>query len=493
MRLRGTRAARARLGAALGLGLWAAGALGPQTALALRAPAPVCDAGWLLSALRDAEGGTRVRALGPLVEWSDAEGGRTLRAVRPFAVRETDPALGHDVVDVLWPLVSVIRFGRERDWRVLLLLRAHDFDTRDRSSRWRFWLLPVLYAGRSADGRGYGAVFPIGGEIREFLGRDRIDFVLFPLYSYSTLNDLRTWNVLWPVFSLTRGDDTLRMRAFPVYGYSRRGADRRTFVMWPVWSSATYGEPGQSGYAWMLFPVCGRARLPRQQTWMVLPPLFRWTQAGSARAVNAPWPFVQLSRGDLHKTYLWPAWGVRRQGAVQSGFALWPVCQWWRTETEGETRTRRLVVPFLIAETVATAREGGEACQTERYLKVWPVFSRAASGDRSVTRVLDLWPGKPFPPVERNLAPFWTVFRRERKGDAIESECLWGLGRRLADGDGRYTSVFPLVSWSGSRENDRRRWDLLMGLVGYQREGSRRSVRLLYFIRIGSAHEPDNA
>ena len=32
----------------------------------------------------------------------------------------------------------------------------------------------IIYGGRDKDGRGYFALFPVGGTIREFLGRDRV-------------------------------------------------------------------------------------------------------------------------------------------------------------------------------------------------------------------------------------------------------------------------------------------------------------------------------
>ena len=84
--------------------------------------------------------------------------------------------------------------------------------------------------------------------------------------------------------------------------------------------------------------------------------------------------------------------------------------------------------------------------------------------------------------------------RRWRGGDR-ETELLWGLYRRSARGDeAARTSVFPLVEWSGDRRAgaDRSSWSLLKGLAGSEREGDRRTWRLLYFIRFSTGGNADH-
>jgi hypothetical protein len=93
--------------------------------------------------------------------------------------------------------------------------------------------------------------------------------------------------------------------------------------------------------------------------------------------------------------------------------------------------------------------------------------------------------------VERNFAPLWTLYSRERHGTASEDEVLWGLFRsRRESGGARSLSLFPLFSVSSSPEDGGRAdLSLLLGAVRVRREGLRGHCRLLYFLRFGAADE----
>ena len=73
--------------------------------------------------------------------------------------------------------------------------------------------------------------------------------------------------------------------------------------------------------------------------------------------------------------------------------------------------------------------------------------------------------------------------------DEREQELLWGLWRRRSGGAVSSMSAFPLVDSSGTADGQTRSWNLLRGLFGYEREGLRRSVRLLYWLRFGLGNE----
>jgi hypothetical protein len=122
---------------------------------------------------------------------------------------------------------------------------------------------------------------------------------------------------------------------------------------------------------------------------------------------------------------------------------------------------------------------------TDRYVSLWPLVSYVRSrDDYKRVRLLDLWPFRDTAPIERNLAPWWTLYRYERHAEAHDSELLWGLARWGRGREGtRYGSVFPLVSWSRDAKADaHREWDFLKGLVGYRRSQVGREYRALYII-----------
>jgi hypothetical protein len=239
----------------------------------------------------------------------------------------------------------------------------------------------------------------------------------------------------------------------------------------------------------MLFPFCGQTRTTRQHGWTVLPPLFRWHVSEGQTSLRCPWPFVQWDKGRVNRFYLWPLWGQRQAGRLTTSFFLWPIGHTWRAERNDHVDRRFYLAPVLSVHKKQWTTDDEKAGKRKgevfsRTIKVWPLFSYRREQDASRLRFLDLWPGRDAPAVERNLAPLWTLFSRVRNPDVAEDELLWGLYRRRSTADGdRSLSVFPLFNSESTEQGKKRSWSILKGLIGYERDGLRRRVRLLYFFR----------
>jgi len=343
-------------------------------------------------------------------------------------------------------------------------------------------LFPVLYWGRSRQGEDYLGLFPLYGDIREFLGRDRFLFFLFPLYGYHTVDDVETWEVLWPIVSRSRGEHVSRFRVWPFYGRSEKDeAYIKHFVLWPFWTHARFMYPAAQGTSWILFPFYGRTDMTDQQGWTVLPPFFRWSRSAQRRELSCPWPFVQYASGDEDKLYLWPLWGRREREGSRSGFAAWPFFHWRRLESGDRILERRFLLPFVYHERVLSPSET-EA--TARYVKLWPLYDYRREGETMRLRLPTLWPLKQTGAIERNLAPLWTLFSHTRTGESVETELLWGLYRYRRDGaEERRVSLFPLMSTHrcGSGETERSGWSFLLGLLGREKEANESRWRFLWF------------
>lgn len=451
-------------------------------ALPLQA-APTWDFGPFFSAFSDEGVGiSRWEAVGPVME-SMAAGPVDRFAFRPFYCRETDPR-GRTVTDVLWPIASFRKWHGESDWRILTAF-GHDDDVADPASPYRVWLLPLVFLGRNDSGQDYGAVFPLGGRIENWFGRDEVSFLLFPLYARSRLNDLQTHHVLWPLISRTTGKDVRQIRVFPFYGYSRRpDTMERRFILWPFWTQVCERRPGRSGGGFMLFPVIGHVSTTDQKTWMWLPPLFRYTKRADGTSGACPWPLVQWESGKRDKTYVWPIYGRRSANGDTLSFWLWPFLWKGRTEQQGGIRNRFRVFPLYSQES-CQVQAGVGSRVSERYMSVWPLMSYDRRDSNTIVRMLDVWPFRNVEPVERNLAPWWTVFSRYRCDRGTGGRFLWGLARWSTSYDGRrYRSVFPLVrTESDAGEKGFHEWDVLKGAVGYRRDAAGTSYRLLYLLR----------
>lgn len=451
------------------------------------------EVGPLYASHDDLHGVPGFKALGPLVEHRKDDAGRTFTAIRPFWSRTVDSVADRSVADWVWPLGSVKDREGEKHWRFLPAF-GHDFDTESRPSRHRWTVFPVLFGGRTRELDPYFAVFPLGGTLHEFLGRDRIMFVMFPVYARSSIKDLQTHSVFWPIYSRTVGTGVYRHRVWPLYGISvNEGRWTKRFVAWPFWTSVRYHYPDQQGGGFVLFPLYGQVNVEDRRSRMVLPPLFKveWDDHDHL-AWNAPWPFLQYSRGNTDKLYVWPLYGQRSRDDEHRWFALWPLVG-GRQQTLPKATVRRFhVMPLLQYESRfalerQAVNDSGPRVQAdqaeERYFKLWPLFSYRRELDHARFRTLALWPLKQTPGIERNWAPWWSLWTHERAEDERRTEALWGVYRHQRDTESRDFSIFPLVQVSSDTEDASRRVSLLYGLLGYRRSGLQRSARLLYFLR----------
>lgn len=457
-------------------------------------PAREWDIGFLSCADIDPTGAERVRALGPFVERQKDDAGMVFTAVRPFYSSTTEPARDRSLREFLWPVGMIKQYRGETYWRFLSAF-GHDFDNADPESRKRFIVFPVLYTGRDKEGSKYFAVFPIGGTIHEFLGRDKINFALFPLYTHSSVDDVETYDVIWPLISWSKGEDVSRFRLFPLYGQSfNRNRWTKRFVLWPLWSSVRYQYPDQQGGGFVLFPLYGQAKAGENRSWTFLPPFFKLGYGKESMELNCPWPLFQYRSGDPAKLYIWPLWGRKTVGQVKSSFALWPIIN---TEeiTRNESVLKRFnILPLVYHEKMLIKDDGNESAADrvgERYFKFWPLLSYERRKADARFRMLALWPLKRTPAVERNLAPIWSLYSHERTGEVVEDDVLWGLFRRRSNGaEGGRISLFPLFSSEKTTDGDgSREWNILMGLIGCKTKGLQKTYKILYFIKIRCGKE----
>ncbi len=445
------------------------------------------DWGPLASRLKAPTGETRLRVLGPVYERTTGAEGHTLTAVRPLYSRTTAPANEFSSQEWLWPVAQRRVLENASSWRILLAYGINR-DITDPASPYRVMVLPIYFQGRNAAGRRHLAVFPLGGRIHDLFGRDEIDFALFPLWARSRMKDQRSTTVLWPIYSRTVGEGIYRFRIFPFYGTSHRdGAYDKKFVLWPFWSQAAFHYPKSSGKGYVLFPFYGKLRLTDQRSTMFLPPLIRFHKGERINSTLAPWPFVQIRSGEQEKFYLWPLYGHRRTLSVESSFQLWPI---FRQEAINRPKTvvrRNWAMPFWFQEVERTrAFEPDQKTEVVgRYTLVWPLFSYRREGEWRRWRALELWPKRNTQPVERNWSPWWTVYDRVKGPDAHETTVLWGLYRsRHREDMYRDFSIFPLYEKTSDLQECESGWKLLKGLVGFERSPDRRTLRLLYFLRI---------
>jgi len=450
---------------------------------------------WPLLRIRSSADGSKrsVEALGPLIEWYSSPV-ESRFFLRPLYNRRNDRRSRVTESEWLYPF----GFGTRRPdlkRRVLFPLCVFDNDRfSDGSVQRRSIVLPLLYR-RSGKGPADFFLFPFGGVIHDFFGRDRIMVILWPLYVHQQNNQAQSWSFLHPVFSRIRWQDGgSGFKVWPLFGINRRPEKMlKLFVLWPVAHYQRMKLERGELRRWWIWPFYGRLESPGGWEWSVLWPFFshRVDRTAGREDWWYPWPFLGRRTGltrdgaadrDLSGWTFWPVFSTERRGRTRTAQFLWPF-GWYRRATEAGKK----VFSFRIVPLMFRQREESEAGRTGAW-QLWPLmkYRREADGRREL-EFPSLMPMRHFSPWERNFAPLFRVFSYHRSPEGTRSwRLLWRLARVDSGPTGRYIEIAPLFKVRTRRvDRSESHWSLLRGLVGYARVGKRRSWRFLYFLRTG--------
>ena len=425
---------------------------------------------------------TSLNLLGPLGKWESSRRSTRL-ALRPLYYREASRDGTVIDEDVLFPVASRLHRG-ERDYFEFLRLLNVDVGSQGQGDD-EINLFPLIFYGDKEEAGRYFAVFPLGGRLLRKFGRDSIDFALFPLYSRTVRAGTTTDNVLWPIFSLSRGERTFGWQFWPLYGQiEEEGVSAKRFALWPLVLSEESGlntsEPRQHR---LVFPFYESTDAPGFHSTGILWPFFTHVldEDQGYEEWDFPWPLLRRTTGTArHGIRLFPLYTDETSGGIRTRLVLWPLYKIEEFRNEKLTQRRDRVCYFLFSH--LQEQLGNGALPHKKRIALWPLFTYESKDGVGSFATLSLF--EPFYPenerLARNLAPLWHLYqtRWDLQGNRASS-FLWNLYWREERGADRAWELFPLLSYSGTVSSGSD-VALLKGLLRYQRQATRRTVKLFY-------------
>jgi hypothetical protein len=364
------------------------------------------------------------------------------------------------------------------------------------------WILfPILFGGHSHDGEDYFAFFPLGGRIRNFLGMDKYDFFLWPLFQRvrpSATEDSVSTSFLLLVAWTEGGNRDGSYRILPFYMHRRwEGKYDKYSVLWPFFhyqeTRKDKKHPATLYSFWPLFlhehsDIHYRFGLigpilflgPLIQLNREIPELWEGepnVAGNSYYLYDVPWPLVRVERKrDYDYLRILPFYAHYEEEGFDSKAYLIPLI-WYRQEDNAAyEKTDFHFAPFFHTSLKTLAHDAG----VDGYLQFWPLFHRSFDEegvtDFSVLSLLPLRKQKFIRPVDEAFWPFWNVYRYRRDAwGASRHSALFGLITHYsAPEETRFS--FPLLYSYHRTEMDRWRHDFLLGLlsIGGNDEGLKR-------------------
>jgi hypothetical protein len=426
--------------------------------------------------------GHRTEALGPLFYEQQSDLGLTW-AVPPLFSHHIEPQIDALENNFLYPLLTYERFGKEYRWQLGQLFSFAGGRQPNDSEKSRFTIFPIYFQQRSSDTNdNYTALLPVYGHLNDRLMRDRIFFVMFPIYCETRKRDVVTDNYLFPFSHLRHGDGLSGWQLWPLVGAEHKVVTSKTngfgdvetiaghdryFALWPIhsWQSNGIGTGNPETFRADL-PLYSARRSPQRDATTVLWPFFTWIddRTNHFHEWQGPWPFVVFARGeDRNISRVWPIFSHSQNKTTENDSYLWPLYQRKETHADPLEKTRKSVLFYAYsAVTEKNTQTGAE----KKRVDMWPFFTwhREFDGNERLQIFAPLEPALPNNRgIERNWSPLWSLWRREHnaKTGATSQSLLWNFYRR---------EVAP-----GSKK-----CSLLFGLFQYQFDGENKRLRLFY-------------
>jgi len=393
------------------------------------------------------------RAIGPLFEYSSKGKSNDLLALRPLFSEEDNGILYS--IDVLWPFFVYRENDFEKYWRFFLLYSGSSkINDKFKAENPHTGLIPFWAYGRDEENKLYWAIFPIYGNLKNFLAYDSIDFVLFPIYLKTKKGETKGKAYFWPIWNYDEAPSFRKFRFFPFYAYHERyNVFKRVSYFWPFYHNAEYYNPKAEGKGWFLWPFYGENSFKNLKSWTFLWPFFSFYRRdfeGDDRdgiGFNMPWPFIQYrnnvdrdEKNEKWRFYIWPLIGRSERVNSDYQFILWPFFSSLYTKGDEGNVDWVWILPFYWSKRAFD----NKSMERELYRNFYPFISYLNKGDFCEIRILDLWFQRNMPAIERNWAPLWIFFNYQSKGEFFRYDFLWGIFKYFnTKKDGKGVAIEP--------------------------------------------------
>ncbi|HEX3729469.1 MAG TPA: hypothetical protein VHV47_06670 [Opitutaceae bacterium] len=417
-------------------------------------------------------------ALGPFFFSHPEANGDRVSGFRPLYLRRDTTGLDTPEVDVAYPIFYWRSYRNNAEWSVLKL--ANRFGKKEnapaaapRDDEFDLW--PFYFSRQNGDPQtSYRALFPIYGTMKNRFSRDRISWVLWPLFVQTNRDGETTTSAPYPFIRVTRGA-AHGFALWPLFGWnSWPGAYTRHFYLWPLgWDDVAQIPPDAPGGAGVLhkqaflpfyLSVTSPAVVDKVYGW----PFFGYTDRTAPFRYHETrylWPFLVQGRGDARYVN---RWGPFYTHSVLKGYdktwVLWPL---WRDATwkESGVRIEKQQFVFWFYWNLIEHSLSNPSAAPARTTHVWPLLSIWDNGaDRAQVEIFS--PFEVFFPHNDKVRPLWSpltaVYRYDRN-----------------QGDTRASLLWDAVTWSNSRTHNTAEFHL-GPLLGVERTPYARRVSLLH-------------
>ncbi|MEI6108316.1 MAG: hypothetical protein WCR49_15070, partial [Opitutae bacterium] len=212
---------------------------------------------------------------------------------------------------LLYPFFTWQKEPNYRYFSFLSLINSREVADTGQYPASNFDIWPFYFSRTTTEpGESYRAFFPFVGTIQRRLGKGRIQFVLFPLYSHVETDQKQTTHILWPLFRFIDGGGHQGFEFWPLFGHKGRAGDYDDrFLLWPlVYRDANNISAPVPQVKLGVLPFYARDTGPGYISETYAWPFFGYTRRTEPFRYNEQrylWPFLVQGQGEQRMVNRW--------------------------------------------------------------------------------------------------------------------------------------------------------------------------------------------
>ncbi len=401
--------------------------------------------------------------------------------VHPFYSRYEHTDRAYKIQSVLYPVFYNHGTNYWNRWSILYFWTGEDLYHEDDGSDSDFFLAPFFSWGSGGtENDRYFSFFPVYGTFNDKFGWDKLEFVLFPVYSTWQRGRYKAHSLLWPLI-MWGGDGLNRndFRFLPFYSKKEhRGKYIQKSIVWPFFQWGSTGldrKDPRHHFLFLPFYAQKHSDSGQMYAYSILYPfsLVAWgaDEAVGAKELRVLWFIYQDMKSEspyTRKKVLFPFYAHYQFGN--------PELDYYKEMNFyfillGRLTTRSAIIDseydFFVPFYYNLQRTYRKENRTAYSLKVWPLFhSYSDTGESNGWQTVSLWP---FPDdyIDRNWGPYYSLaeYKRHQNGDRYFGMLFRVYSQYWNEKDTRWF----LAGFDYRNSPDHFHFSLLGGLLGYKK------------------------
>ena len=402
----------------------------------------------------------------PFIEWQKTDKEKNV-FVKPFAWHHQKNRMSNFF---LYPFSVEHKTSYDAQWIAFFGLFSHHY-SRQAHKKGNIQLAPFYFSqyGYDADSN-YAAIFPLGGTVKNFLGKNRVDWFLWPLWVRTQNNGFTNYWFPWPFLNYVKGQDHHGFAIWPLGGHYYKNAtyDNRYFL-WPfIYNYRQQLRADEYHVKKGFLPFFAYERSPRVKDLSCVWPIWgdRYEIEPRYEEHRLFWPLWIRGDGENITIRRWaPFYTYRKEKNYKKQWWLWPLVK--RTIRQEKSRMVRQEQFLYFVIWNQRQQVGNFRAQKSHF---WPLFSYWNSGNDEVQLQI-VSPLEVFfqgnRAVQKLYNDFFALYRYLRIKDEHRYQWFWNFIQASSSSKGRSCHVaFLLDSQMDATKNE---LVICKGLVHYKK------------------------